>query len=91
MTFHGFTRDRYQWSVVVEGFDLVAPAERVLESVRWVGLSLASTDFSSGSDRHPLRVGDPDHAWEAREDGEDGEDAHAPAQAGLWHHRRWWT
>jgi hypothetical protein len=35
VTFHGFTRERYQWSICIEGFDLIAPADRVLECVRW--------------------------------------------------------
>jgi hypothetical protein len=90
VTFHGFTRDRYQWSIAVEGFDLIAPAERVLESVRWVDRSLASTAFSYGDDRRLHRIGDPGHAWQEREDRETGEDAHDPKDAGRWHHWRWW-
>ena len=90
VTFHGFTRERFQWSVVVEGFDLVGPADRVLECVRWVWHTLAGTGFSQGDERHLHRIGDPDHAWEEREDHETGADAHRPEDAGRWHHWRWW-
>ncbi|MGH2371295.1 MAG: hypothetical protein ACRDI2_24230, partial [Chloroflexota bacterium] len=90
VTFHGFTRERGQWSIVVEGFDLIAPAERVLESVRWVWHSLAGTEFSPGDERHLHRIGDPDHAWEERASYETGEDTHCPEDAGRWHHWRWW-
>jgi hypothetical protein len=90
VTFHGFTRDTFQHSIVVEGFDLIAPAERVLDSVRWVELSLRRTEYSRGDDRHLHRIGDPDHADDERRYGETGADAHRPEDAGRWHHWRWW-
>ena len=90
VTLHGFTRDRFQHSIVVEGFDLIAPAERVLESVRWVDRSLAGTGFSRGDDTHLHRIGDPDHAADECAYHETGADAHRPEHAGRWHHWRWW-
>jgi hypothetical protein len=90
VTSHGFTRQRSQWSTVVEGFDPIAPADGVLECARWAWHTLAATPFSRGDSRHLHRIGDPAHAWEEREDDETGEDAHDPEDAGRWHHWRWW-
>ena len=66
VTFHGFTRERFQWSIVVEGFDLIAPAERVLGAARWIWHSLAGTEFGRGDERHVHRIGAPGRAWEER-------------------------
>jgi Uma2 family endonuclease len=65
VTLHGLTRVRFQRSIAVEGVDLTAPAERVLESVRWIWHSLAGTEFGRGDERHRPRIGDSDHAREA--------------------------
>ncbi|MDQ3700056.1 MAG: hypothetical protein M3442_03935 [Chloroflexota bacterium] len=84
VTFHGFVHTTFQPRIVVEGGEVVAPAERVLELVKWIWDRHAWKDWSRPNDVHQHKIDG------TVLNGEEGANAHAPQDEGKWHHWFWW-